>query len=248
MKHLNLILLAGLIAALSIPAVADDKLDIDVVKRAVAQVMPSATPDAIVPAPMPNFYEVLIGAQVLYVSKDGKYLLEGDVYDVGARQNLTEARRAVGRLKTVQAIDPASMIIFEPKTVNYTLTVFTDIDCGYCRKLHSEMQSYLDKGIRIRYLAYPRSGKNTPSYFKAVGVWCAADRKAALTAAKAGGKVEEKKCNNPVDAHMAAGEAVGVSGTPTLVLENGVVVPGYVNATQLVQLIEENKKNLAAKN
>lgn len=248
MKHLISLLFTGLVATLSTAGSADDKLEIDAVKRAVAQVMPNAVPDAIVPAPMANFYEVLMGAQVLYVSKDGKYLLEGDVYDVGARQNITEARRSVGRLKTIQAIDPASMIIFEPKTPNYTLTVFTDIDCGYCRKLHSEMQSYLDKGIRIRYLAYPRSGKNTPSYFKAVGVWCAADRKAALTAAKAGGKVEEKKCNNPVDTHLAAGEAVGVSGTPTLVLENGTVVPGYVNAAQLVQLIDENKKNLAAKN
>lgn len=248
MKHLIPTLLAGLAVTLSIPSIADEKLEIDAVRHAIAQVMPNATPDAIVPAPLANFYEVLIGAQVLYVSKDGKYLLEGDVYDVGARKNITEARRSVGRLKTIQAIDPASMIIFEPKTPNYTLTVFTDIDCGYCRKMHSEMQSYLDKGIRIRYLAYPRSGKDTPSYFKAVGVWCAADRKAALTAAKAGGKVEEKKCKSPVDAHMAAGEAVGVSGTPTLVLENGVVVPGYVNAAQLVQLIEENKKNVAAKN
>lgn len=248
MKHLWLTLLAGLVITSSITAAADEKLDIETVKRAIAEVMPNVTPDAIVPAPLANFYEVLIGAQVLYVSKDGKYLVEGDVYDVAARQNVTEARRSVGRLKTVQAIDPASMIIFEPKTANYTLTVFTDIDCGYCRKMHAEMQSYLDKGIRIRYLAYPRSGKDTPSYFKAVGVWCAADRKAAMTAAKAGGKVEEKKCKNPVDAHLAAGEAVGVSGTPTLMLENGVVVPGYVNATQLVQLIDENKKKVAAKN
>ena len=248
MKHLILTLLTGFVVTLSIPGVADEKLDIETIKRALAEVMPSATPDSIVPAPMANFYEVLMGTQVLYISKDGKYLFEGDVYDVAARQNITEARRSVGRLKTMQALDPASMIIFEPKTANYTLTVFTDIDCGYCRKMHNEMQSYLDKGIRIRYLAYPRSGKDTPSYVKAVGVWCAVDRKAAMTTAKAGGKVEDKKCKNPVDAHLAAGEAVGVSGTPTLVLENGVVVPGYLNAGQLVQLIDENKKKVAAKN
>lgn len=248
MKYLIAMLFAGFMAMPGISAAADDQIEMDNVKRAIAQIMPNAAPDAIVPAPMANFYEVLIGAQVLYVSKDGRYLLEGDVYDVTARQNVTEVRRSAGRLKTIQAIDPASMIIFEPKTANYTLTVFTDIDCGYCRKLHSEIQSYLDKGIRIRYLAYPRSGKDTPSYFKAVGVWCAADRKAALTAAKAGGKVEEKKCKHPVDTHLAAGEAVGVSGTPTLVLENGMVVPGYVNAAQLVKIIDENKRNLAAKN
>lgn len=221
---------------------AEDKTEVDNIKRYVAQMVPNAVPDAIVPAPMPGFYEVLMGAQVLYVSNDGKFMIEGDVFDLATRQNLTDTRRAVGRLKAVNAIDEASMIVFTPKTVKHTITVFTDIDCGYCRKLHREMNDYLERGIRVRYLAYPRSGVNTPSYFKAVGVWCADDRKAALTAAKAGGKVEEKKCKNPVDQHLAAGEVVGVNGTPTLVLENGMVVPGYVNAPQLVQMIEEKEK------
>jgi thiol:disulfide interchange protein DsbC len=232
---------------LVVAAHADEQADVALVKRALSKLMPNATPDSVTPAPMAGFYEVLLGAQVLYVSSDGRYVLEGDVYDLQSKKNVTDVKRAVGRMKTIQAIDESSMIVFAPKQVKHTITVFTDIDCGYCRKLHREINEYLERGIRVRYLAFPRSGPDSPSFFKAVGVWCAEDKKAAMTQAKSGGNVEEKKCNNPVEQHYNAGQAVGVSGTPTLVLENGMVIPGYVNAAQLVQYIEENVKT-AAKN
>lgn len=241
------VMLALVTSGFTLIAAADDSAEIESVKRYVAQAMPNAIIDTIAPAPMAGFYEVLIGAQAFYISKDGKYLIEGDLFELATKKNLTDARRSVGREKVMSAIDESTMIVYKPKIVKYTITAFTDIDCGYCRKLHREMNDYLDKGIRVRYLAFPRSGVNTPSYFKAVGVWCADDRGAAMTQAKAGGKVEEKKCKHPVDQHLAAGAAVGVTGTPTLVMDDGTVIPGYVNATQLVQMFEENKKT-AAKN
>lgn len=248
MKRTALSLMLALITGgFSIVAAADDPAEVEVVKRHVAQAMPNARVDAIAPSPIAGFYEVIIGAQVFYVAKDGKYLIEGDLFELATKKNLTDARRSAGRMKAMSGIDEATMIVFSPKTVKYTITAFTDIDCGYCRKLHREMNDYLDKGIRVRYLAFPRSGVNTPSYYKAVGVWCADDRKAAMTQAKAGGKVEEKKCKHPVDQHLAAGEAVGVTGTPTLVMDNGTVIPGYVNATQLVQMLEDNMKGAQSK-
>jgi thiol:disulfide interchange protein DsbC len=230
------------------PAGADSTAEIAAVKQAVQRAMPDSKPDAIVPAPFAGFYEVGVGAQIFYVSADGKLLIDGELYDLQSRRNLTDDRKSIGRKKIVDAIDESTMVVFAPKDVKYTVTVFTDIDCGYCRKLHNEIRTYTDRGIKVRYAAFPRSGKDTPSYYKAVGVWCAKDRKTAMTNAKLGGTVEEKKCDNPVDEHLEAGISLGVSGTPTMVFSNGHVVPGYVNAGQLVQLLEKENPGSAANN
>jgi len=129
--------------------------------------------------------------------------------------------------------------VFRPKgETKHTVTIFTDIDCGYCRKLHREVARYTKAGIAIRYLAFPRSGPNTESYFKAVTVWCSDDPRDALTRSKSGEKLARKTCaNQPVDAHMAVAEKVGVSGTPTIVLADGSVIPGYVPADRLAAIL-----------
>jgi thiol:disulfide interchange protein DsbC len=178
---------------------------------------------------------------VIYVSSDGRYMLEGDLYDLKNRINLTETKRRAGRAKVINAIDEKSMIVFSPEKdkVKYTITAFTDVDCGYCRKLHKQIKQYNDLGIAVRYLAYPRSGVNTPSYYKAVSVWCSADRKEAITEAKSGAKMERKDCDNPVKAHMAAAKEVGVTGTPTLVLQSGQVIPGYVEPKRLIKILDQ---------
>ena len=175
--------------------------------------------------------------EVYFISEDGKNLLQGDLYNLDTKKNLTEGKRAGGRLKVIDAIDPATMIIFKPTKTRYVVDVFTDLDCAYCRKLHSEIDSYLAEGIEIRYLAYPRSGYRTRSYFKAVSAWCADDRKMALTKAKAGEDIESKTCNNPVDEHMAAADKLGITGTPTLIMPDGSIVPGYVPAKQLAKIL-----------
>src|SRR3569623_2371724 len=133
------------------------------------------------------------------------------------------------------------MIIF-PATackVKHTVTVFTDVDCGYCRKMQSQISDYNKAGITVRFLAFPRSGADTPYYYKAAGVWCAKDRREALASAMRGDEVDFKKCDNPVKAHLAVAERIGVSGTPTMVLENGAVVPGYMPPDRLRQALDQ---------
>jgi len=214
----------------------------DAVKAVVKKILPTTTPDSITASPVSGLYEVIVGAKVLYISADGKFLLEGDLFDLKNMKNLTESKRTIGRLKAVNGIDEKSMIIFSPEKVKYRLTVFTDIDCGYCRKMHREMDAYMEEGIEIRYLAYPRSGVNTKSYYKAVNVWCSEDKKDALTKAKNGEKLPKGKCDNPVKSHMAVADVVGVTGTPTLVFDDGNVVPGYLPAKRLAAFFESRKK------
>ena len=220
-----------------------DDADIVQVKKALELVAPGAKPDSIVATALPGLYEVTVGIEVVYISKDGRYMLQGDLVDVQTQKNLTEAKRAIGRLKLVNAVSESAMVVFTPKNqkVKHTLTVFTDVDCAYCRKMHTEMPELNRQGIKVRYLMFPRSGKNTPSYDKAVSAWCSKDRNAALTRAKATGDIERKVCANPVDQHMALVERLGLTGTPALMLENGRIVPGYVPVQRLSKLLDENQ-------
>jgi thiol:disulfide interchange protein DsbC len=117
--------------------------------------------------------------------------------------------------------------------------VFTDIDCGYCRKLHSQIKDYDRQGIQIRYLFYPRAGMDSESARKAEAVWCAKDRHQAMSDAKRGKSVSYRRCDNPVREHYLLGQAVGVTGTPALVLENGELIPGYIPPNRLRRLLDE---------
>jgi thiol:disulfide interchange protein DsbC len=228
--------------AVSSTVCAAEADEIQAVRAVLKQLMPSAEADRVSASPLPGMYEVVFGSQVIYVSKDGRYMLQGDLLDLQARENLTEVARRDGRMKAMQTVDPKTMVVFAPEQTKYVVNAFTDIDCGYCRKLHSRIAEYNALGIEIRYLAYPRSGVDTPSYYKAVTVWCADNQQAALTEAKAGENLPNKECDNPVKQHMALGQQVGVSGTPTLVLENGQVIPGYVEPQRLLQILEEASK------
>lgn len=220
---------------------ASEKEDISAIKKVFSSIMPGTEADVIAPAAMNGLYEVVFGAQVLYMSPDGRYVIQGDLIDLVKKKNMTEATRSVQRAKLVKGIKDETAIVFEPKQAKHTITVFTDIDCGYCRKLHREIQDYLDQGIRVRYLSFPRSGVNTKSYYKAVNVWCADDQKKALTDAKAGKTLDKKDCVNPVKSHMKLAEQFGVSGTPTIVFDSGDVVPGYVPAARLINMLESEK-------
>jgi len=231
-KGLSAMVLAGVVA------LANASDEGAAVRAALQRAIPGMEPDRVVAAPTPGWYEVAYGTEVFYVSADGRYLLQGDLIDLQTQRNLTEDRRSAARADLVKTIDPVDAIIFKPKRTRYVVYVFTDVDCTYCRKMHSEISEYLSEGIEIRYLAFPRSGINTPSYFKAVSVWCAADRGAALTEAKAGRPVAEKTCNNPVRREMELAAKVGVDGTPTLLFPDGEVVPGYVSADHLRRLLD----------
>jgi thiol:disulfide interchange protein DsbC len=181
-------------------------------------------------------YELLRGGDAAYVSPDGKYAIIGDMYETGTNNNLTENRRRDLRLKLLAAIPEAQMVVFGPQNAKHTITVFTDMDCAYCRKLHSQITDYNKLGITVRYIAYPRSGPNTSSWTKAEQVWCATDRKTALTEAKLGKALPGKICpNNPVAREYELGQQFNLQGTPTLILGNGEMVSGYLPPADLAQ-------------
>jgi thiol:disulfide interchange protein DsbC len=193
------------------------------------------------PSPIPGIYEFIQGADVSYLTADGKYFLDGNLYDMDTRENLTEARRDVARAALINAVPESQMLIFSPKNPLYTVTVFTDIDCPYCRKLHSEMTEYNKLGVRIRYVFYPRTGPGTESWRKAEAVWCSPDRNDALTRAKAGAELDlSKTCGpTPVAREYALGESIGVRGTPAIVTENGSYISGYMPPQELVKQLKQ---------
>ena len=221
---------------------SDVNADEAAIRQAMTKSMPSVKVDSVKPAVIKGLFEVVVGANIYYVSEDGKYLLQGRLVDVAARKDLTEEKLNVTRKLAIEKMGQANMIVFKPKITKYTVTIFTDIDCGYCRKLHSEIDQYLAQGITIQYLFFPRAGKGSDSYNKAVSVWCAEDRNAALTAAKKDQKLPEKTCDNPIDKHMQLAAEFDVKGTPMIISENGNVYPGYLPAKQLVEALE-NEKN-----
>ena len=206
-------------------------------------------PDSITPSAIPGLFEVVIGGQVLYVSEDGRFVVQGDILDLGSRANVTENRRGELRGQVISAMSEQDMVVFAPEgPVKHTVTVFTDIDCGYCRKMHSQMAAYNKEGIKIRYLLFPREGLGSESFNKAISVWCATDRLEAMTKAKRGEAVENKTCDNPVQAQYELGQKIGVRGTPSMILEDGEMLPGYVPPTQLAQMLATAKDQATAKN
>lgn len=232
-------LLAGAVLAMvSSPLIAGADAKI---REQIEKLLPEYKIDSISKTPISGLYEVVMGPQVLYVSGDGRYMIQGRMIDLANREDLTEPRKAAARKQAVNKVGEANMVIFAPAKYDHTVTVFTDIDCGYCRKLHREIADYGTEGIRVRYVFFPRAGINSASYKEAVSVWCSDDRKKAMTDAKAGKKVEAKSCENPVEEHMALGELLGVSGTPAIVLENGDMVPGYVPAKRLASILKAKK-------
>lgn len=189
--------------------------------------------------PVDGLYEVRVGAQIFYLSEDGRYAMQGDLIDLENRDNLTEVARNDLRAGQMGELSESDMVIFGPESAPYTVTIFTDIDCGYCRKLHQEIDSYADLGIRVRYLAFPRAGAGSESFDKAVSVWCADDPNDAMTRAKLGENIASATCPNPVAEQYQLGQTMGVRGTPSIILDNGQMVPGYVPADQLLGVLEE---------
>lgn len=220
-------------------------VDIEAVRDNVIRVIPSVQRENIRPA-APGLYEIQVGSQFAYVTADGKYLIEGDLIDLASGVSVTESKRKDERVAKLAALGEENMIVFGPEQASdaqHTVTVFTDVDCGYCRKLHREIDTYTQRGITIRYAFYPRSGPNTESFRKAQAVWCAADRKQALTLAKQGGAVEgDSSCPNPVMTEYQLGSELGLRGTPMMVLPDGEVVNGYVPAEKLAQRLDARKQ------
>jgi thiol:disulfide interchange protein DsbC len=229
---------AAPLAAAAAPAVA--AAPSAEVRAAIAKKIPGTKAEDIKATPVPGVYEVAHGADIAYVTGDGQYAFAGDLYQVGTDTNLTETRRRDVRNAMLAGVPDSQMVVFSPKDPKYTITVFTDIDCGYCRKLHSQIAKYNELGIRVRYMFYPRTGPNTESWAKAVAVWCAPDRNDALTRGKRGEALNlGAKCGaNPVAHDYELGQELGVRGTPAIFLANGDMLPGYVEPAALAKRLQ----------
>ena len=210
------------------------------VRAEVAAHIPGTHPDELRATPVPGIYELTRGTDVAYVTADGKYAFSGDLYELSSNSDLTEKHRRELRVKRIAAIPESEMLIFGPQSPKYTVTVFTDVDCPYCRKLHSQIAEYNRLGVRVRYLLYPRTGPNTTSWTKAEQVWCSANRNDALTHAKLGEELKAKPCaNNPVARSYALGRDFALEGTPSIILPDGEMLPGYVPPDMLVKHLQE---------
>jgi thiol:disulfide interchange protein DsbC len=206
----------------------------------VAAKFPGTRLEDIRTTPIAGIYELTRGTDIAYVTADGKYAISGDLIDIAKNDNLTETRRRDARAKLIGTIPESDMLVFGPRDPKYTVTVFTDVDCAYCRQLHSQIAQYNQLGIRVRYLFYPRSGPNTESWTKAEEVWCSANRNEALTQAKRGMALAAKPCaNNPVARHYAIGQDFDLKGTPAIVMADGELVPGYLPPLELAQHLKE---------
>lgn len=227
-------------AAAALAPFAQAATDLDaVVRKAVEGIVPNAKIDAIEPAPMAGYRQVVTNGSLLYVSDDGRYVLQGTLYDAKERRDVSGARLARVHAATLAAVPAAKHIVFAPAgKPKYKVTVFTDIDCGYCRKLHSHIAEYNERGIEVDYLFFPRTGPGTPSFAKAVSVWCAADRRLALTAAKAGQEPQASTCDNPIAEQFQLGMKVGVDGTPTVFAPDGSKIGGYLTPDQMQAALE----------
>lgn len=211
--------------------------DLDQAREAIQKRFDEVKAENIQPSPVEGLYRVTVPPQVFYVSADGRYVFDGNVIDMQVRRNLTQEYRDQAVLKAVDEMGEESMIVFAADKPEHVVTVFTDIDCGYCRKLHEHVDAYNKQGITIRYMAYPRAGLNSNSYDKAVSVWCAEDRQKAITAAKQGKPVQSQSCDNPVADQYKLGQRIGVSGTPALVLDTGQLIPGYIPPKRLAAIL-----------
>jgi thiol:disulfide interchange protein DsbC len=234
--------LIALASACSPALAGSDTPQPDADQRAEVAKKIGAKPDELRPSPVDGIYEYAQGTDIGYVTDDGRYFFGGDLYEVEKRVNLTDARRSEVRQKLLAAVPESEMIVFAPAATKYTITVFTDVDCGYCRKLHSEIRELNNLGVRVRYMFYPRSGPGTESWKTAEAVWCSKNRNDALTRAKKGEAIEAaKSCGaTPVMRQWQLGEELGVRGTPGIFTNKGSYISGYAPPAQLLAQIKAN--------
>ncbi|HWK50203.1 MAG TPA: DsbC family protein [Steroidobacter sp.] len=231
------------VAQTTAPAKAPDQKSADAtIRAALAKKFPDMKVDDVRSSPMAGIYEVQMGGEVAYISADGRFLIAGDMYEIDSRTNVTETGRQKSRVQALSKLDEKDMIVFKPQKVKYTITVFTDVECGYCRKLHSEIAQLNDRGVQVRYLAYPRAGPGTEDWAKMEAVWCSMDRKKAITDAKAGKAVKAQQCAAPVAKQFRLGEQLGVRGTPAIFTESGEYIGGYLAPDQMIGRLDGTDK------
>jgi thiol:disulfide interchange protein DsbC len=234
---------------LEVKSVAGDKIKETIAKR-LQTVDKQFGVKTVVPAANTGLYEVeLVSGEVIYSTADGQYIFGGTLFEVanGQLKNLTERKTIAKRVQALTAVKSKDMVVFQAKNQKAIINVFTDIDCGYCRKLHQEVPKLNELGVTVRYLAYPRAGvyadaskKNLTASFKKIkSVWCDENPTEAMTKAKTSGFIKDNlKCDAPIEAQFQLGQQIGVRGTPAIILENGEMLPGYMPAEEIAKRLK----------
>ena len=233
-----------LIAVLSIfgaPVQAEEaSVELQAVRDVVSQKFAEIQAEDIFESPVPGWYTVRKGAIIAYISGDGRYMMQGDMIDLLTNANVSEESRNAARAKMMLAVADEELIVFTPENVEHSVSIFTDIDCTFCRRLHAQLDEYMEQGIEIRYFLYPRNGPTSASWAKAENVWCADDRNEALTMAKMDQEYETHSCDSSaVSEQYKVGQDVGLRGTPAIVLDDGTLFSGYLPPDQLKEAIDQ---------
>ena len=239
-------LLTTFVAALVLsPAVGEETgAELEQVRQKVGEKFDLIAPENVNQSPVDGWYTIQKGSVVAYISADGRYLLQGDMIDLDNQVNLSEVRRNDARRELMASVSDDEVIMFSPAKVAYTISVFTDVECIYCRRLHSQIDEYLAHGIEVRYLLYPRNGPASRSWNTSEDVWCAEDRNSALTMAKLDRKFASASCESSiVQDHYTMGRDVGLNGTPAIVLDDGTLISGYLPPDQLKDRLDQLASN-----
>lgn len=189
-------------------------------------------------AGIPGWYEVMLGAEVIYLTEDGRYMFQGNLVDLEQHRNLTEERRSNARIDLLKGIPASEMIVFAPEKTQHSIYVFTDVDCPYCRRLHKDVPKLNAMGIAVKYLAFPREGIGSETYREMEAVWCAKDRNKALTEAKQGVRIKGAKCDDPVGRQFLIGQDMGIRGTPAIYTEDGRQIGGYLSPDEIAEIFK----------
>lgn len=193
-------------------------------------------PSQLSPSPIAGLWTLQLGPEIVYVDAQGEHLFQGDVINLTNRENLTEGTRQSARTEALAEIPPEQQIIYSADDEKHRITVFTDIDCGYCRQLHRDMADLNEAGISVHYLFFPRGGQASEAWDKSNAVWCADDRRSALDRAKSGRSVATDDCGDtPTEAHYNLGRRMGVTGTPAIITDDGRMIRGYMPLPRLLQ-------------
>ena len=235
MKFFSLLFFPSLLMTFSVSAAEVDNTE--KLKQALAKSMPNVQATRISATPVEGLYEVIVGSQVVYMSVDARYMIEGDLFDLKTKRNVSEEAKSTIRLAAIEKLGADNMLVYKPEKVKNTITVVTDIDCPYCRRLHNEIPDYMKNEVQVRYIFMPLKG--AADMKKTVSVWCSDNQQTALDTAKSGGNVEDKTCDNPINDHLALARELGVRGTPAILLEDGRLLPGYVPVDKLVAEIRK---------
>lgn len=236
MKGVAVLLLAVAMLTTAAAALADGN---STAQARLARQLGINSTDVVV-SPIPGLYRITIGPQIAYVSADGRYLVRGDIINLQSGDNLTAGQRDAARLAYLKQLGSASMLVFAPPHPKQILTVFTDIDCHYCRVLEHDRPRLNAMGIAVQYLFFPRDGRGSPSWQKAVDVWCATDRKAAFAAAMNGATPKPAHCDAAaVAAGYTFGQLLGLDGTPVMLTDTGRLIDGYLPPPALATVLAQ---------